>query len=124
MSMRLALLLAVVVALSPLDGVAGEKQIVDIKELAGSWQGWVTREGGQDRATLIVSADGSYRALTARGAITEGKFYLQDGQLKYRSSRTTGAASLSEGQGKIVLTVMPADPKYHTGKAEYERVQE
>ena len=40
MSMRLALLLAVVVALSPLDGVAGEKQIVDIKELAGSWQGW------------------------------------------------------------------------------------
>src|SRR5262252_10590121 len=96
---------AVVLALSPLDGVADEKHIVDVKELAGSWQGWVAREEGRDRATLIVSADGSYRALTARGAITEGKFYLQDGQLRYRSSRTTGAATLSEDQGKIMLTV-------------------
>jgi len=124
MSMHRVLLLAVVVALSPLDGLAGEKHIVDVKELAGNWQGWVTREEGRDRATLIVSADGSYRALTARGAITEGKFYLQDGELKYRSSRTTGAASLSEDEGKIMLTVMPADPKYHTGRAEYERVKE
>jgi hypothetical protein len=61
--------------------------------------------------------------LTARGAITEGKFYLQDGELRYRSSRTTGAASLSEDQGKTVLTVKPADPKYHTGRTEYERVK-
>jgi len=35
-----------VVALSPLDGLAGEKHIVDGKELAGNWQGWVTREEG------------------------------------------------------------------------------
>ena len=90
----------------------------------GSWEGWVTREEGRDRATLIVSADGSFRALTARGAITEGKFYLQDGQLRYRSSRTTGAATIFEDQGgKTVLTVMPADPTYHTGRAEYERVK-
>jgi len=123
MRIRGVLLLAVVVVLSPLDGVAGEKHIVDVSELAGSWQGWVTREGGQDRATLIVSADGSYRALTADGAITEGKFYVQNGELRYRSSRTTGAASLSEDQGKTVLTVLPADPKYHTGRAEYERIK-
>jgi len=123
MWMRRVLPFAVVLALSPLDGVAEEKHIVDVKELAGSWQGWVAREGGQDRATLIVSADGSYRALTARGAITEGKFYLQDGQVRYRSSRTTGAATVSEDQDKTVLTVMPADPKYHTGRAEYERVK-
>ena len=125
MWMRVVLVLAVVLALSPLDGMTEEKHIVDVKELAGNWQGRVMREEGQeDRATLIVSADGSYRALTARGAITEGKFYLQDGELRYRSSRTTGAASLSEDQGKIMLTVMPADPKYHAGRAEYERVKE
>jgi len=35
------LLLAAVLALSPLAGVAG-KQVVDVKELAGSWRGWVT----------------------------------------------------------------------------------
>jgi hypothetical protein len=123
MTMPLVLLLTAVFALSPLEGVAGEQQIVDVKELAGRWQGWVTREEGRERATLIVSQDGSYRALTVDGAITEGKFYLQDGKLRYRSSRTTGAASLSEDQGKTVLTVMPADPKYHAGRAEYERVK-
>jgi len=123
MRMHRALLLAAVFALSPLDGVAGEKQVVDVKELAGSWQGWVTREEGQERATLIVSADGSYRALTTHGATTEGKFYLQDGKLRYRSSRTTGTASLSEDQGKTVLTVMPGDSEYKTGRAQYERVK-
>ena len=124
MRIYLSLFLATVFALSPLDGVAGEKQIADIKELAGRWQGWVTREQGQERATLIVSADGSYRALTPHGATTEGKFYLQDGKLRYRSSRTIGTASLSEDQGKTMLTVMPEDPKYQTGRAEYERVKE
>jgi hypothetical protein len=124
MGIYLALLLAAAFALSPLDGVAGEKQIADIKELAGSWQGWVTREQGQELATLIVSTDGSYRALTADGATTEGKFYLQDGKLRYRSSRTTGTASLSEDQGKTMLTVMPENSYYKTGKAEYERVKE
>jgi hypothetical protein len=118
-----ALLLAAVLALSPLDGVAGEKQIVAVEELAGSWQGWVTRGERREHATLYVSADGSYRSLTAGGATTEGKFYLRDGKLLYRSSRTTGTASLSEDQGTIVLTVMPADPAYGAGSARYERIK-
>jgi hypothetical protein len=123
MRMHLPLLLVVVVALSPLDGVAAETQIGDVKELAGSWQGWVTREQGRERATMIVTADGSYRAMTTGGSSTEGKFYLQDGKLRYRSSRTTGTASLSEDQGKTVLTMAPVDPTYAAGSAEYERVK-
>jgi hypothetical protein len=43
-----ARLLAAVFALAPLDGVAGEKQIVDVKELAGSWRGWVTEVPGDE----------------------------------------------------------------------------
>jgi hypothetical protein len=86
MSMYLALCLAAVFALSPDDGVAEEKRIVDVKELAGSWQGWVTREEGQERATLIVSTDGSYRALTTDGATTEGKL-LQDRQSRIRTGQ-------------------------------------
>jgi hypothetical protein len=104
----IALFLAAVWVLFPLDG--GEKQITDVKELAGRWQGWVTRERAQDHATMIVSEDGSYRSLTTHGASTEGSFYLHDGTLRYRSSRTTGTATLSEDQGKIVLTLVPADP--------------
>jgi hypothetical protein len=123
MRIGLALFLAAVFALSPLDAVAGEKQIVDVKELAGSWRGWVTGEQGQERATMIVTDDGSYKASTTRGSTTEGKFYLQDGKLRYRSSRTTGTASLSEDKGKTVLTVMPEDPNFRTGRAEYERLK-
>ncbi len=123
MRTRLVLLLAAVFAVSPLAGVAGEKQIGNVKELAGSWRGWVTAETGQERATMIVQADGGYKASTVRGLLTEGQFYLQDGKLRYRSSRTTGTASLSEDKGKTTLTILPEDPNYQTGKAQYERVK-
>ena len=129
--MHRALLLAAVFALSPLDGVAGEKQIVDVKELAGSWRGWVNEVPGDEWATMNVSADGSYKASTISGS-TVGKFYLQAGKLRYRSSRTTplampsaevlGTASVSEDKGKTVLMLMPDDPNY-LGRAEYERVK-
>jgi hypothetical protein len=123
MRMHLPLLLVVVVALSPLDGFAGETQIGDVKELEGSWQGWLTREQGRERALMIVIADGSYRATTTAGSSTEGKFYLQDGKLLYRSSRTTGTVSLSEDQDKTMLTMTPGEPTYGAGRAEYERVK-
>jgi len=126
-----ALLLAAMLALSALDGVAGEKQIVDVKELAGTWRGWVAEVPGDEWATMSVSADGSYKATTISGS-TVGRFYLRAGQLRYRSSRTTplampsaevlGTARVSEDQGKTVLTLMPEDPNY-LGKAEYERVK-
>src|SRR6266566_4969404 len=112
MRMHRALLLAAVFALSTLDGIAGEKQIVDVKELAGSWRGWVTGEQGDERATMNVSADGSYKASTISGSTTVGAFYLRDGKLRYRSSRTTGTASVSEDKGKTVLKLMPEDPNY------------
>jgi len=123
MGMWVALLLAVVFAVFPLSGVAGEKQIADVKELAGSWRGWVTTEMGQDRATMIVQANGNYKASTTRGSTSEGQFYLQDGKLRYRSSRTTGTAKLSEDKGKTTLAVIPEDPNYQTGRAEYEGVK-
>ncbi len=126
-----ALLLAAVLALSPLDGLAGEKQIVDVKELAGSWRGWVNEVPGDEWAMMTVSADGSYKASTISGT-TVGRFYLQAGKLRYRSSRTTplampsaevlGTASVSEDKGKTVLTLMPEEPNY-LGRAEYERVK-
>jgi hypothetical protein len=124
MRMNIALLLAAVFAFSPMYGVAAEKQIRDVKELAGSWRGWVTGEQGQERATMNVQPDGRYTASTTRGSTAEGQFYLQDGKLLYRSSRTTGTASLSEDKGKTVLRVKPADPNYRTGTAEYERVKQ
>src|SRR5215813_13724655 len=131
MSVYRARLLADVFALSPLDGVAEEKQIVDVKELAGSWRGWVADVPGDEWATMNVSADGSFKASTINGTIV-GKFYLQAGKLRYRSIRTTpaampsaavlGTASVSEDKDKTTLMLMPDEPNY-LGKAEYERVQ-
>src|SRR6185369_17708057 len=71
--MRRILCLAVLFALSPLHGLAGEMQVTDVKELAGSWRGWVvTDQQGDERATMNVSADGTYKASTITGSTTEG----------------------------------------------------
>jgi len=93
--------------------------------------GWFAEVAGDEWATMNVSADGSYKAL-ATSTTTVGKFYLEAGKLRYRSRRTTplampsaevfGTASVSEDQGKTILTLMPEDPNY-LGRAEYERVQ-
>ena len=120
-----------VFVLSPLYGVAGETQIVDVRELAGSWRGWVAEVPGEEWATMTVSADGSYKASSISSS-TVGRFYIQAGKLRYRSVRTTplampsaavlGTASVAEDQGKTVLTLMPEDPNY-LGRAEFERVK-
>jgi hypothetical protein len=123
MTRYLVLFLAAVFVLSPLEGIAADKQVKDVKELAGSWRGWVTGEQGDERANMTVSADGSYKASTISGSTSEGQFYLQDGKLLYRSSRTTGTAKLSEDKGTTTLTVVPEDPNYRTGTARYERVK-
>jgi len=52
-----------------------------------------------------LSADGSYKASTISGSTSE----------------VLGTASVSEDNGRTVLTLMPEDPNY-LGKAEYERV--
>ena len=110
---------------------AGEKQIVDVKELAGNWRGWVTEAAGDEGATMNVSADGHYKASTI-SSTTDGTFYLGAGKLRYRSIRTTplampsapvlGTASVSEDHGTTILTLMPEDPNY-LGRAEFERVK-
>ena len=123
MRMQHLLLLAARVPLSPLDVNAEHKQIADVKELAGTWQGWVRAESGRERATMVVEADGTYKASTTRGTLSQGQFFLRDGKLRYRSTRTTGAASLSEDQGNTILTVMPEHPTSDTGRTEYRRVK-
>ena len=126
-----ALLWVAVLVLSPLDGVTEEKQVVDVKELAGRWRGWVAEAAGDEWATMDVSADGRYKASTISSTAL-GKFYLEAGKLRYRSVRTTplampsapvlGTARVSEDQGKTVLVLMPEDPNY-LGRAEFERVK-
>ena len=125
MRTRLALLLASVFALSPLAGIAADKKIADVKDLAGSWQGWVaSQSGGQDHVTMTIKADGSYQASTRAGTPTVGKFYLEGGKLRYQSSLSSGSATVSEDKGKTWLTVIPEGTAYSaTGRTEYQRIK-
>jgi hypothetical protein len=123
----IALIVARVFALSPVAGVAADKQITDVKELAGSWQGWVNSQlSGSERVLMTIKADGSYQSSSSRdgGTLTVGQYYLDGGKLKYRSSRTAGSAVVSEDKGQTTLTLKPEGSyNQNTGPATYERVK-
>ena len=56
----ITLVVALVFALSPVLGRAADKQIADVKELAGTWQGWVNSQlAGSERVLMTIKADGS-----------------------------------------------------------------
>jgi len=129
MSLRglITLLVALVFAMSPLAAVAAEKQITDIKQLAGTWQGWVTSQlSGSERVLMTVKEDGSYQSSTTRdgGTLTVGKYYLQGGKVRYKSSRSEGTVVISEEKGKTTMTLAP-EGSFNpvTGPATYERVK-
>ena len=123
----ITLLVALVFAVSPLAAVAAEKQITDIKQLAGTWQGWVTSQlSGSERVLMTVKEDGSYQSSTTRdgGTLTVGKYYLQGGKVRYKSSRSEGTVVISEEKGKTTMTLAP-EGSFNpvTGPATYERVK-
>ena len=127
MHRMLALLAAVVFGLIPAIGGAEEKQITDVKELAGNWQGWVTSQlGAQTRATMTIKEDGSYEGSTigAGSTMTVGKYYLDGGRLRYRSSRTEGPVAVFEEKGKTIIRLSPEGTySYVSGPAEFERLK-
>ena len=123
----IAVFIALVFAVSPLAAIAAEKQITDIKQLAGTWQGWVTSQlSGSERVLMTIKEDGSYQSSTTRdgGTLTVGKYYLEGGKVRYKSSRTQGTVVVSEDKGKTTLTLSP-EGSFNpvTGPATYERVK-
>ena len=123
----LAVVIALVFAVSPLAAIAAEKQITDIKQLAGTWQGWVTSQlSGSERVLMTVKDDGSYQSSTTRdgGTLTVGKYYLQGGKVRYKSSRSVGTVVISEDKGKTTMILAP-EGSFNpvTGPATYERVK-
>jgi hypothetical protein len=117
-----ALVAALVVAL-PLVAAAEDKPVTNVKQLAGEWQGWVTQGSGSERATMTIKEDGSYTAATRGGTRTVGNFYLENGKLRYKSSRSSGGVKYSEDKGKARLTIVPESTTYETGVTDYERVK-
>ena len=123
----IAVVMALAFAVSPVVVLAADKQITDVKELAGTWQGWAKSQlAGDERVVMTIKPDGSYQASTTSegGTLTVGKYYLDGGKLKYRSSRTEGTAVVSEDKGKTIPTIKPeGSHNANTGPALYERVK-
>ncbi len=129
MSSRNLIVLFIVLAFAVSPGVvlAADKQITDVKQLAGTWQGWVTSQlAGSERVLMIIKEDGSYQSSTTRdgGTLTVGKYYLEGGKVRYKSSRTQGTAVVSDDKGKTILTLAP-EGSFNpvTGPAVYERMK-
>jgi hypothetical protein len=123
----IVLMMTLAFAVSPVVALAADKQITDVKELAGTWQGWAKSQlAGDERVVMTIKPDGSYQASTRveGGTLTVGKYYLEGGKLKYRSSRTEGTAVVSEDKGKTFLTIKPeGSHNANTGPAVYERLK-
>lgn len=123
MRVHLAALMAAVFVALPLIGEAADKPVTNVKELAGSWQGWVNLGTQQTRVLMTIKEDGSYEASTPTGTLTKGNYYLENGKLRYKSSRSSGTAALSEERGKVYLRIVPEGPTYETGPTDYERMR-
>jgi hypothetical protein len=123
----IALFYVLAFAVSPGVVLADDKQITDIKQLAGTWQGWVTSQlSGSERVLMTIKEDGSYQSATTRdgGTLTVGRYFLEGGKVRYKSSRTQGTAVISEDKGKTTLTLAP-EGSFNpvTGPAVYERIK-
>jgi hypothetical protein len=120
------LLAVLALGLSAVAADAAETPITDVKEIAGTWEGWATSQlGAQTRIQMTIKPDGTYESSTIPpgGTLTRGTYYVDGGTLRYRSSRTHGTATVSQENGKTRLTMTPEGTvHYATGPATFERV--
>ena len=125
----LLLLIAVAGCASPASMGRGAvtKEVSDIKELAGTWRGWVAAEL-PSQVTIMIREDGSYEGASRSGSRTVGRFFLDSGKVRYQSSRSAGAATLFDDNGRLFLIVVPDGTdamgltRSGTGRTELERV--
>ncbi len=81
---------------------------------------------GSERVLMSIKEDGSYPSSTTRdgGTLTVGRYFLEGGKVRYKSSRTQGTAVVAEAKGKTILTLAP-EGSFNpvTGPAVYERIK-
>jgi hypothetical protein len=113
---RLAVVfLLAVCGLAAIAAAGSEKAIESAKTLAGDW-------GSIDRslAAIHIDEDGTYDGSAATGAKTEGRITVTDGKASFRSTTSEGTVTLSEENGKEVLTFTRSDGR---GSARMQRAK-
>jgi hypothetical protein len=96
-------LFLVVCGLATIAFAGSDKTIDSVKSLAGDW-------GSIDRspARIQISEDGTYEGTAATGASTAGRITMTDGKASFQST-SAGTVTLSEENGKAVLTFTRSD---------------
>jgi hypothetical protein len=88
------------------------KTVTDIKQLVGSWNGWIEERGGarfQYRATLSIREDGTWAIVTERNPTYYGRMGIADGVVRWAAADPKlpwyGTATLVEENGREWLTL-------------------
>jgi len=108
-------LLLVVCGLATIAVAGPDKPIDNVKTLAGDW-------GSIDRspAAIHINEDGTYEGTAASGARTTGSVTVTSGTASFQSTTAAGTVTLSEENGKEVLTFTRSDGR---GSARMHRVK-
>jgi hypothetical protein len=114
--LRLAVvLLPVVCGLAAIAVAGSDKSIDNVKALAGDWSSL-----DRSPAAIHLNEDGTYDGTAATGAKTTGKVSVVDGKASFQSTTSAGTVTLSEENGKEVLTFTRSDGR---GSARLQRVK-
>jgi hypothetical protein len=107
---------AVLYVLASVAFAGAEKPFDDVKTLTGDWRS----TGSVTPASIHINEDGTYEGIAASGARTAGRITVTGGKASYRSITSDGTVTLSEENGKDVLTFEPSGRR---GSQKLERVR-
>jgi len=91
------------VALTTAAALAESLTVSDVRELAGTWEGYARDDSGTSATptTWTIREDGTYTSVWTTN--TEGRIQLVGGRLIYASGLTSGTLALEERGGKQLL---------------------
>ena len=90
----IAVSVVVLIAMASLTALGGESRSLMSGTSRGPGGGWVS--GVQNVSTMTIREDRSYQASVPGRSADGRKYYLEDGKLRYRSSRSTGIETWAE----------------------------
>lgn len=102
--------LVFVVAASACASLPPAKEVKDVGEIAGKWEGTGTGPGGAVGVTSTINPDGTFTSIIGERKFT-GKIQVVDGKLRGKGDQTgnTGTWSLHEDKGKRILVYRSDD---------------
>ncbi len=120
---RIALVILLLTTIGCATTPSTPKTVTDLKQIVGSWDGWIGCHGCamRFRASLSVRDDGYWTMNIERNASFHGTFAIVNGMLQWlREGWVVGPVTVSEERGREYLTIYRADGEVWT---EFDRAK-